>query len=98
MAQPPLLGILPRPRDLKVIVVETGDAGIGKSCDLSSGTTDTATDVEDAHALFEADLGGEVVFVAGQLRDTVGDADTGISLSCGSCCGRLTEAAKLSPR
>ena len=59
-----VLGVLARAADLVFVVVETDDLHVGEARDLPSGTTNTATNVEDAHTGLEAHLGGKVMFVA----------------------------------
>lgn len=51
--------------DLVVVVVEAGDVGIGELGDFARRATDTATNIENLHALLDADLGSEVVLVTG---------------------------------
>lgn len=50
--------------DLVVVVVETGDVGVGELGNLPCGAANAAADVEDLHAGLDADLHGKVVFVA----------------------------------
>ena len=68
MTQPGLFRVFPRTGQLEIIVVDPRDPRVGKVGDLARGSTDTAPDVEDFHALFETDLGGKVVLVTSQLR------------------------------
>ena len=51
---------------LVVVVVEPGDIDIGESSNLASGTSDTAADIEDIHALLQIHAQGQVVFMAGE--------------------------------
>jgi hypothetical protein len=67
MAQSSLGGVFPRTGDLEIVIVHSGDGGIGEMGDLTGRSTDPASDVEDFHPLFEPDLGGEVVFVTSEL-------------------------------
>jgi len=60
-----LLGIPCSTLDLVVIVVQTGDVCTGKFGNLSCGSTNTTSNIEDFVTIFDADFGGEVVFVAG---------------------------------
>lgn len=63
--------------NLVVVVVQTGNVGTGELDHLTGGTTDTATNVENLHALLDTGLHGEVVLVAGDglvERLTVGEA------------------------
>ena len=50
---------------LIVVVVEAYYVAAGKFYHLSGWTADSTPDVKDIGVLFEADLEGEVVFVAG---------------------------------
>jgi len=50
--------------DLVVVVVEAGDLGAGELGDVPKGATNTAADIEDPHALLEAQLEGEEVLGA----------------------------------
>lgn len=51
--------------NLVVVVVKTSDVGASELGDLASGTTNTATDVENLHALLNSDLVSKVVLMAG---------------------------------
>ena len=51
--------------DLVVVIVKTGDVGVGELGDLAGRATNTAADVQDLHASLDADLHGEVVLMAG---------------------------------
>ena len=51
--------------NLVVVVVETGDVGIGELGNLPGRATDTAANIENLHASLDANLHGKVVFVAG---------------------------------
>jgi hypothetical protein len=58
MTESSLLSVLPRTSDLEIVIVHSGDGGIGEMSDLTSGTSDTAPHVEDFHSFFKTDLGG----------------------------------------
>lgn len=58
-------GILCRSVDLVVVIVQARDMGVGELGDLAGGTTDTTANIQNLHALLDADLGGQVVLVAG---------------------------------
>ena len=60
-----LLGIPCSTINLVVIVVQSGDVRAGKFGNLSCGSTHTTSNIEDFITVFDADFGGEVVFVAG---------------------------------
>lgn len=60
-----LLGVVNRTVDLVVIVVQTSDVCARELGDLSCGSTNTTTNVENLHALLDVDLVCEVVLVAG---------------------------------
>lgn len=51
--------------NLVVVVVKTSDVGASELGDLASGTTNTATDIENLHALLDANLVSKVVLMAG---------------------------------
>ena len=51
--------------NLVVIVVQPGDVCTSKFGNLSCGSTHTTSNIEDFITVFDADFGGEVVFVAG---------------------------------
>ena len=51
--------------DLVVVVVEAGDVSISELGDFARRATDTATNIENLHALLDADLGSEIVLVTG---------------------------------
>jgi hypothetical protein len=65
MRQTLLLRISRRALDLVVVVIQSGDVRSGELGDFSGGSTNTAANVEDFVAVFNADFGGEVMFVAG---------------------------------
>ncbi len=73
-----LLGVLACTLDLVIVVVETNDVDVGETSDLTSGTTDTATDIEDAHLGLESHLVGKVVLVTG---DGLHESLTGVVTS-----------------
>jgi hypothetical protein len=60
-------GLLGSSLDLEVVVVDTDNGSIGESSNLSSGTTDTTTDIKDLHTRSDVDLSSEVVFLSGKL-------------------------------
>lgn len=49
--------------NLVVVVVQAGDMGTCELGDLASRTTNTATDIENLHALLDANLVGKVVLM-----------------------------------
>lgn len=49
--------------NLVVVVVETGDVAVGELGDLSGGTTNTATNIQNLVTGLDADLHGEVVLM-----------------------------------
>lgn len=51
--------------DLVVVVVETSDVAAGELCNLAGRATDTAADIEDFHALLDANGVSQVVLVTG---------------------------------
>jgi alpha-D-ribose 1-methylphosphonate 5-phosphate C-P lyase len=51
--------------DLVVVVVQTGYMGTAELDHLAGWATDTATNIQNLHAISETDLQGEVVLVAG---------------------------------
>lgn len=67
VAQPRLASLLVGALDLEIIIVETGNVGIGKTGNFAGGATDTASDVQDAHAGFDFGHVRQEVFVAGKL-------------------------------
>lgn len=52
--------------NLELVVVDTNNLGVTEAGDLASGSTDTATDVKNAHARAETHHRREVVLVAGK--------------------------------
>lgn len=60
-----LLRVVDRTVDLVVVVVQTGDVCASELGDLSCGSTDTAANIKDLHALLDADLVCKIVFMAG---------------------------------
>jgi hypothetical protein len=52
--------------DLESVVVQADDVDVGEPGDLTCGTTDTAPDIQNAHAGLETHPKGKVVFVAGE--------------------------------
>lgn len=67
VAQASQSGLLGSSINLEVVVVDANDSGVGETSDLPSRSTDTATDVEDFHAWFDADLRSEIVLLSGEL-------------------------------
>lgn len=65
VSQSLLLGIPCGTINLVVIVVQSGDVCTRKFGNLSCGSTHTTSNIEDFITVFDADFGGEVVFVAG---------------------------------
>lgn len=63
MCQTLLLRISRRAFNLVIIVVQTGNVCSGELRNFSGGSTNSAANVEDFVAVFDADLCGEVVFV-----------------------------------
>ena len=61
-----ILGVLGRTTDLESVVVQTDNVDVGEAGDLACWTTDTTSDVQNAHAGLETHLRGEVVFVTGE--------------------------------
>lgn len=57
--------VLARATNLELVVVASNDVDVRKPSDLTSGTTNTASDVEDSHLGLELHRVGEVVLVAG---------------------------------
>src|SRR6267154_2484446 len=57
-----------RAANLIVVVVEPDDVDIQKLSHLARGTTNATSDIENAHSPLEAHVGGEVVFMPGQLN------------------------------
>lgn len=53
--------------NLKVVVVDTDNGSVGESSDLSCGSTNTTSDIEDSHTGLDVDLGSEVVLLTGEL-------------------------------
>jgi hypothetical protein len=67
LAETGLGGLLGSSLNLEVVVVDTGDVSVGKSRDLSSWSTNTASDIKDLHSRLDAHLRGEEVFVSSEL-------------------------------
>jgi len=67
MTQPSLGRVFSSTGQLEIVVIDTGNVGVGETGDLSSGTSDTTPDVEDFHSLFDTDLSSEVVFMSSEL-------------------------------
>jgi len=61
-------GVLTCPLDLEIVIVETNDVDIGEGGNFTSGSANTTSDIEDAHARLQLHHMGEVVFMAGELR------------------------------
>ena len=61
-----VLGVLGRTTNLESVVVQTDDVDVNEPGDFTRGATNTAADIENAHAGFETHLGGEVVLVTGE--------------------------------
>lgn len=51
--------------DLVIVVVQAGDVSTGELGNLASRSAHTTTDIQHFHALLDADLVGEVMFVTG---------------------------------
>jgi hypothetical protein len=66
--QPGLAGLHVRPLNLVIVDGDARDVCVGEAGDLPRGSTDTASDVEDAGAGGEVELVGEVVLVSGELE------------------------------
>lgn len=64
-----VLGVLVRTADLVLVVVETDDVYVRKPCDLTRRSTDTAADIQHAHARLELHLRSEVVLVPRERRN-----------------------------
>lgn len=60
-----LLSIVCRPLNLVVVVVEANDVGASELDNLPSGTSNTTSDIQNAHALLDVDHVGEIVLVTG---------------------------------
>lgn len=58
-------GIASGTGDLVIVVVETGDMGTGEMTNLTSGSTDSTANIEDAVVRLDTHVGGKEVFVAG---------------------------------
>lgn len=67
LGQTSLSGLLVRPLNLKIVVVQSSDVGISESTNFTSGSADTASNVQYSHVGFDADLVGKVVLVSGEL-------------------------------
>lgn len=65
MGESLLLGVVCGTINLVVIVVETSDVCTRKLCNLSGGTSNTASNVQDSVAVLDPNLCGEVVLVTG---------------------------------
>lgn len=61
-----LFGVLPSPLDLEVVVVQSDNVSVGELGNFPGGSTNTASDVEDAHTRFELHVCREVMLVAGK--------------------------------
>jgi len=64
--------VLASPSDLEVVVIQADDVDVAEAGDFTGGATDAAPDVEDLHSRSEGHLGGEVMFMAGELGGQVG--------------------------
>ena len=60
-----LLSVVGGTVDLVVVVVQTGDVSTAELDHLTSGTTDTAANIQNLHTILQTGLHGEVVLVAG---------------------------------
>ena len=67
VAQALLARLLLRARNLEVVIVQTRNVRVGEARNLARGPTDTAADIEDAHAGLDVGHVGEKVLVAGEL-------------------------------
>ena len=67
VAQTSLGGLLGSSVDLEIVVVDTDNGSIGESSNLTSGSTNTTTDIEDLHTGSDVDLSSEVVFLSCEL-------------------------------
>ena len=77
MRQTLLLCVAGGTLDLVIVVVQADHIAAGKLDDLTSGSSNTAADVKDAHTLPESHHMGKIVFVAGnglEERLSVGKA------------------------
>mgnify|MGYP007051648699 CR=1 FL=1 len=59
-----LLGVLPRPLELEVVVVQANDLRVAELSDLAGRAANTASDVEHTHSGAEVHLRGKVVLMA----------------------------------
>lgn len=80
-----LSGVLCGALDLVVVVVQTGNVAASELGDLTSRPTDTTANIQDLHALLNADAVREVVLVAGN------------SLVEGLALGEAAEVERLAP-
>lgn len=60
-----LEGVVGSSLDLVVVVVQAGNMSTCELGDLTGGTTHTATDIKNLHAVLDTDLVGKVVFMTG---------------------------------
>jgi hypothetical protein len=67
VAQTSLGSLLGSSVDLEIVVVDTDNGSIGESSNLTSGSTNTTTNIEDLHARSDVDLSSEVVFLSCKL-------------------------------
>jgi len=67
VTQTSLGGLLCSSVDLEIVVVDTDNGSIGESSNLTSGSTNTTTDIEDLHTGSDVDLSSEVVFLSCEL-------------------------------
>lgn len=67
VTQTSLGGLLGSSVDLEIVVVDTDNGSIGESSNLTSGSTNTTTDIEDLHTGSDVDLSSEVVFLSCEL-------------------------------
>ena len=67
--QPSGLRVLLCAADLVLVVVDTDDLDVREAGNLTRRSTDTATDVKDAHTWLQLHVGSQVVFMAGERRD-----------------------------
>lgn len=65
MGETLLLGVVCGTINLVVIVVETSDVCARELCNLSGGTSNTASNVQDSVTVLDPNLCGEVVLVTG---------------------------------
>lgn len=67
VAQTSLGGLLGSSVDLEIVVVDTDNGSIGESSNLTSGSTNTTTDIEHLHTGSDVDLSSEVVLLSCEL-------------------------------